>query len=260
MNRFKKNNMKLDTQQRRILRIRRCITKKGRFKEFRNHGDPHHAELRLRLDGRKMNPPTDAKVQRRLNAKLESRRQLRVERRNEIFATRWIKRVEEGEQDTDMAGLFALERTLTFLSFFTAPRTKLKLIDIHLFLLCGGEEGVPMKVASDMTGLNYHALRMTMRKLIKLGYLGEERPVQLPGGTEEIFIGRNHLEMVFPYTRKGEKLRTDLAKFDTRDFHRMFGLMQKIDTEKNVEPPQERLRAAVKATLEEMQSKLRLDW
>lgn len=260
MNRFKKNNIKLDTQQRRILRLRRRINNKWRYKEVRNNGDPHHAELRIRLDGRKMHHPTDAKVDGWLKARLESRRQLRVERRNEIFASRWVKHVEAGEENTEMAGLFALERTLTFLSFFTAPRTKLKFIDIHLFLLCGGNEGVPMKVASDMTGQNYHAIRQTMKKLIRLGYLGEEKPVALPGGTAGVFIGKGNLEMMFPLTRKGEKLRTDLAKFDTREFARMFSLMQRIDTEKNVHPPQERLRSAVKATLETMREKLTLDW
>lgn len=255
------HKQKLTAQQRRILRLRRGIHRRRYFKEVRGHGSPHHAEIMIRLEGKTLNPPTDAKVINTLRARLEFRRQLRVERRNKAFAERWMAKVEEAEENTEMAGLFALERALTFLAFFTAPRTKLKYQDIHLLMLCGGRDGLPMKVASDITGLRYMTLWASMKKMVTLGYMEKAVPVILEGGCQTPGDEKNkHLEICFPLTPKGKRLWADLAKFDTREFSRMFDLMQRLDPINNTHIPKERLRSAVRCGLDEMHSRLSLDW
>ena len=248
--------MKLQHPNRFILRLRRQIHKRNRFKEMRNHGGTHHAELMIRLERRSLNPPTGEKIRQKLRAKLEYRRQIRVENRNERYAARWMKKVEENEESTEMAGLFALERALTFLSFFA--RSKMRMQEIRLFLLCGGEEGMPMRVASDMTGINYKTIWAAMKRIVELGFLTEYKPGRKEGDGR--MGGAPHLEVVFPFTNKGWALRADLAKFDTRDFARLFELMQGLDPIGNVTVPRERLHTAIRCSLEEMQSKLTLDW
>lgn len=204
--------------------LRKKAQERERYKENAQSGDPHAAELNMKLHTA---PRVANKVFLRgkveklsLTEKIAIRRERREVTRDNLLIKKLRKENEKLREDTDMAGPFALERALLFVESLRSQKISHR--EFLLFLLLTNA-AMPMSLArsADLIGASLQSVqaivgRLESKGFIALAFKGKR------GRSKGLFSSSKYEKT----DNKGKKLWQIAKKFRTNDYGSIAALIK----------------------------------